>query len=485
MTKELKPRIVVFGVGGAGGNAVDNMIEANLQGVEFVVANTDAQALERSKCENRIQLGLETTQGLGAGARPEVGAASAEESIEEINSHLEGAHMVFIAAGLGGGTGTGAAPVIARVAHERGMLTVGVVTKPFGFEGNRRMALAEDGLNEMRKAVDTMIVVPNQNLFRLANERTTFAEAFRMADNVLYSGVRGITDLMVMPGLINLDFADVRTIMKGMGSAMMGTGEAEGEGRALEAARAAIDNPLLDDVSMQGARGVLISITGGYDMSLFEVDEAANEIRKEVDADAHIILGSTFDPELEGKLRVSVVAAGIDGVRTDEISPRRPVEVINREPIAPPVEDIHVEEPEVIEAEAEAEQPEETVAAVEAEPERPRVVISDLDDDDMIEADTRPDFAGRPLPASRVERADGADRVSADSVFSRSRPAEKSTDSKPGFSSLFGWQKGGNRGDNDVDGEALVSSPEDFPNPAPFDDADLEIPAFLRRSANR
>ena len=487
MTKELKPRIVVFGVGGAGGNAVDNMIEANLQGVEFVVANTDAQALERSKCENRIQLGLETTQGLGAGARPEVGAASAEESIEDINTHLEGAHMVFIAAGLGGGTGTGAAPVIARAAHERGMLTVGVVTKPFGFEGNRRMAIAEDGLNEMRKAVDTMIVVPNQNLFRLANERTTFAEAFRMADNVLYSGVRGITDLMVMPGLINLDFADVRTIMKGMGSAMMGTGEAEGEGRALEAARAAIDNPLLDDVSMQGARGVLISITGGYDMSLFEVDEAANEIRKEVDADAHIILGSTFDPELEGKLRVSVVAAGIDGIRTDDVSPRRPVEVIKREPKPAPVEAAPVEASD--ETESEAGQPEEVVAAAaeaEAEPERPKVVISDIDDDEMFEADTRPDFAGRPLPASRVERAEGSERVSADSVFSRSRPAQKApADNKPGFSNLFGWQKGANRGDNDIDGDALVSSPEDHPNPAPFDDADLEIPAFLRRSANR
>ena len=330
MTQELKPRIVVFGVGGAGGNAVDNMIDANLQGVEFVVANTDAQALERSKTESRIQLGLETTSGLGAGARPEVGAAAAEESIEDINEYLEGAHMVFIAAGLGGGTGTGAAPIIAKAAHDKGILTVGVVTKPFSFEGARRMKIAEGGLERMKASVDTMIVVPNQNLFRVANERTTFAEAFRMADDVLYSGVRGITDLMVMPGLINLDFADVRTIMKGMGSAMMGMGEGEGEGRALEAARAAIDNPLLDDVSMTGAKGVLINITGGYDMTLFELDEAANEIRREVDPDANIILGSTFDPELEGRLRVSVVAAGIDSAIGMGIveTPAQTVEVI-------------------------------------------------------------------------------------------------------------------------------------------------------------
>ncbi|MBR9835103.1 MAG: cell division protein FtsZ, partial [Alphaproteobacteria bacterium] len=319
MTRELKPRIVVIGVGGAGGNAVDNMIEANLQGVEFYVANTDAQAMLRSKTENRIQLGLETTMGLGAGARPEVGAASAEESMDEINELLDGAHMVFIAAGMGGGTGTGAAPVIAKAAHDRGILTIGVVTKPFGFEGTHRLRTAEDGLEKMNEAVDTLIVVPNQNLFRVANERTTFAEAFRMADDVLYCGVRGITDLMVMPGLINLDFADVRTIMKGMGSAMMGMGEGEGEGRALEAARAAIDNPLLDDVSMKGARGVLINITGGYDMTLFELDEAANEIRREIDQNANIILGSTFDPELEGRVRVSVVAAGLGDEEVAEV----------------------------------------------------------------------------------------------------------------------------------------------------------------------
>ena len=310
--QELKPRIVVFGVGGAGGNAVNNMIDAKLQGVEFVVANTDAQALLRGRTENRIQLGVSITEGLGAGARPEVGQAAAQESAPEITEFLEGAHMVFVAAGMGGGTGTGAAPVIARTARERGILTVAVVTKPFHFEGQRRMVLAEQGVQELRKHVDTLIVIPNQNLFRIANDRTTFSEAFQMADQVLYSGVRGVTDLMVMPGLINLDFVDVRTVMAEMGTAMMGTGEASGPNRALEAAHGAITNPLLDIISMKGARGVLINITGGYDMTLYEVDAAANEIRAEVDPQANIILGSTFDETMEGSMRVSVVATGID-----------------------------------------------------------------------------------------------------------------------------------------------------------------------------
>jgi cell division protein FtsZ len=309
---ELKPRIVVFGVGGAGGNAVNNMIDARLQGVEFVVANTDAQALSRARTPNRIQLGVSITEGLGAGARPEVGQAAAQESASDIVEFLDGAHMVFVAAGMGGGTGTGAAPVIARTARERGILTVAVVTKPFHFEGQRRMVLAESGVQELRKHVDTLIVIPNQNLFRIANDRTTFAEAFAMADQVLYSGVRGVTDLMVMPGLINLDFADVRTVMAEMGTAMMGTGEGEGPNRALDAAHGAITNPLLDIVSMKGARGVLINITGGFDMTLYEVDSAANEIRAEVDPTANIILGSTFDETMEGKMRVSVVATGID-----------------------------------------------------------------------------------------------------------------------------------------------------------------------------
>lgn len=308
----LCPKITVIGVGGAGGNAVNNMISSNLEGVEFVVANTDAQAMQQSLCDRRIQLGRNITAGLGAGSRPDVGGAAAEESLDEIMRHLEGANMVFITAGMGGGTGTGAAPVVARAAREAGILTVGVVTKPFQFEGIHRMRLAEQGIQELTKYVDTLIIIPNQNLFRLATEKTTFADAFKMADDVLYSGVRGVTDLMVMPGLINLDFADIRSVMTEMGKAMMGTGESEGPDRAIAAAEAAISNPLLDDVSMHGARGVLINITGGMDMTLFEVDEAANRIREEVDPDANIIFGSTFDEALNGRMRVSVVATGID-----------------------------------------------------------------------------------------------------------------------------------------------------------------------------
>ncbi len=309
---ELKPRITVIGVGGAGGNAVNNMINAQLEGVEFVVANTDAQALAQTLTERRIQLGTNVTYGLGAGANPEVGRDAALEALDEIMDHLEGSHMAFITAGMGGGTGTGAATVMAQAAREAGILAVGVVTKPFHFEGARRMAMAEAGIEELKRYVDTLIVIPNQNLFRVANEKTTYAEAFEMADDVLYSGVRGVTDLMIMPGLINLDFADVRAVMGEMGKAMMGTGEADGEKRALEAAEAAISNPLLDDVSMQGATGVLINITGAMDMTLFEVDEAANRVRDEVHAEANIIFGSTFDQGLEGKMRVSIVATGID-----------------------------------------------------------------------------------------------------------------------------------------------------------------------------
>jgi cell division protein FtsZ len=309
---DLKPRITVVGVGGAGGNAVNNMIRADLIGCEFLACNTDAQALQHSLADRRIQLGQGVTRGLGAGSRPEVGRAAAEEAMEEIMQHMIGSNMVFITAGMGGGTGTGAAPVIARAARENGILTVGVVTKPFHFEGTHRMRLAESGIEELQKFVDTLLIIPNQNLFRVANERTTFAEAFKMADDVLHAGVRGVTDLMVMPGLINLDFADIRTVMSEMGKAMMGTGEATGDKRAIDAAEAAISNPLLDDVSMKGARGVLINITGGMDMTLFEVDEAANRIREEVDPEANIIFGSTFDEKLEGKMRISVVATGID-----------------------------------------------------------------------------------------------------------------------------------------------------------------------------
>ena len=309
---ELRPRITVIGVGGAGGNAVNNMIRSHLEGVEFIVANTDSQALAQSSCDRRIQLGVTVTQGLGAGSRPDIGRIAAEEALEGIIQEMRGSNMVFIAAGMGGGTGTGAAPVIARAAREQGILTVGVVTKPFHFEGQHRMRIAESGIEELEQFVDTLIIIPNQNLFRVANERTTFAEAFKMADDVLHSGVRGVTDLMVMPGLINLDFADIRAVMSEMGKAMMGTGEASGENRAEDAAMAAISNPLLDDVSMKGARGVLINITGSLDMTLFEVDEAANRIRSEVDPDAFIIFGSTFDDSLEGKIRVSVVATGMD-----------------------------------------------------------------------------------------------------------------------------------------------------------------------------
>lgn len=339
---ELKPRIAVVGVGGAGGNAVNNMIKAELEGVEFIVANTDAQALVQSLSERKIQLGVNVTQGLGAGSRPDMGRAAAEETLDTVLEHLNGCHMVFITAGMGGGTGTGAAPVIARAAREQGILTVGVITKPFHFEGLKRMRVAESGIEDLQQYVDTLIIIPNQNLFRVANEKTTFADAFKMADDVLYSGVRGVTDLMVMPGLINLDFADIRSIMTEMGKAQMGTGEAEGEKRAIRAAEAAISNPLLDDVSMKGARGVLINITGGPDMTLFEVDEAANRIREEVDPEANIIFGSTCDTALEGRVRVSVVATGIEansGVQPQPVALfaeyRRPQQTVPRmQPVA-------------------------------------------------------------------------------------------------------------------------------------------------------
>ena len=331
--RELKPRITVFGVGGAGGNAVNNMIRAGLQGVDFVVANTDAQALTMSEAERIIQMGVQVTEGLGAGSQPDVGRLAAEEVIDEIRDHLSGAHMVFVTAGMGGGTGTGAAPVVARAAREAGILTVGVVTKPFHFEGARRMRMAEHGIVELQSVVDTLIIIPNQNLFRVANERTTFADAFAMADQVLYSGVGCITDLMVKEGLINLDFADVRAVMREMGKAMMGTGEASGEKRALHAAEGAIANPLIDDVSMRGARGLLISITGGKDLTLYEVDEAATRIREEVDQDANIIVGATFDEGLEGIIRVSVVATGVD---QNDLAAHHPatLEALNR-PVEP------------------------------------------------------------------------------------------------------------------------------------------------------
>jgi len=347
---ELRPRISVIGVGGAGGNAIANMIRSDVQGVQFLVANTDAQALNASAADARIQLGLKITQGLGAGSRPEIGRAAAEETLDEIEKALEGAHMCFIAAGMGGGTGTGAAPVIAKAARDRGILTVGVVTKPFAFEGTRRGRSADAGIEELQKHVDTLIVIPNQNLFRLANADTTFKEAFEMADEVLQQGVRGITDLMVMPGLINLDFADVRSVMGEMGKAMMGTGEASGENRAIEAAEKAISNPLLDGVSMKGAKGVIISITGGEDMKLMEVDEAASHIKELVDPDANIIWGSAFNNNMEGRIRVSVVATGIEVDAATSAQPGKvfafpTARVPAAAPSAPPVRQAATDEP--------------------------------------------------------------------------------------------------------------------------------------------
>ena len=390
--EDLKPRITVFGVGGAGGNAVNNMIDKNLDGVDFVVANTDAQALQQAKSDSRVQLGIKVTEGLGAGARASVGAAAAEESIEQIVDHLAGAHMCFITAGMGGGTGTGAAPIIAQAARELGVLTVGVVTKPFQFEGAKRMRQAEEGVEALQKVVDTLIIIPNQNLFRLANEKTTFTDAFSMADDVLYQGVKGVTDLMVRPGLINLDFADVRAVMDEMGKAMMGTGEAEGEDRAIQAAEAAIANPLLDEISLRGAKGVLINITGGADLTLFELDEAANRIREEVDPEANIIVGSTLDESLGGFMRVSVVATGIDAldVNTDMPVPRRSMSM-NRPMQMEKPEEAVLEEQAPVRAPIAASAP---VAAQNEEPEAPSF-FDEAPQQAPRQDNTRDMFAGR------------------------------------------------------------------------------------------
>ncbi|WP_439634029.1 cell division protein FtsZ [Glycocaulis sp.] len=521
---ELKPRILVFGVGGAGGNAVNNMIDASLEGVDFVVANTDAQALQRSGTPNRIQIGHQITQGLGAGARPEIGMQSAEDSISEIIEYLQGAHMVFITAGMGGGTGTGAAPVIARAAREQGILTVGVVTKPFHFEGAKRMRLAEAGIEQLQNHVDTLIVIPNQNLFRIATEKTTFAEAFSMADQVLHSGVRGITDLMVMPGLINLDFADVRTVMNEMGKAMMGTGEASGEKRAIEAAHAAINNPLLDDVSMKGARGVLINITGGMDMTLYEVDEAANEIRDQVDPDANIIVGSTFDESLNGTIRVSVVATGIEAEQMLQADPRRRTEPASlmstlkpREvsrPGQPLVRRLN-DEAETVRAKAVADggihakaaawraaQEAQTVAAPreeQAAPARADILDDAVSAPDAYTAeeeaqtvDTRPEVVRhqerlaeaaqtiRREPAPQEEEREEAPARRGLSIFGRraktpAAPVESRTAPRP-----------------PVQAQRAPAPAEPVQRTSPagdlfgedFDDADLDIPAFLRRQAN-
>ncbi|MEQ1497836.1 MAG: cell division protein FtsZ [Novosphingobium sp.] len=402
--EELRPRITVIGVGGAGGNAITNMISAGIEGVDFVVANTDAQALNNSVAEHRIQLGTDITQGLGAGARPEVGRAAAEESLAEIDRALEGVHMCFIAAGMGGGTGTGAAPVVAKAAREKGVLTVGVVTKPFLFEGTRRMRAAEAGIEELQRHVDTLIVIPNQNLFLVAKADTTFKEAFTLADEVLQQGVRSITDLMVMPGLINLDFADVRSVMAEMGKAMMGTGEGQGENRALEAAEKAIANPLLDGVSMQGAKGVIISIIGGEDMKLLEVDEAANHIRELVDPNANIIWGSAFNPDLQGKIRVSVVATGIEQ-NADQVveAASRPLNLsTGRGPARPALAVPAAAEPLFERAKAPEPSPEPEVEAEEPEAREPEVEIeapaTAADDDwDMPEFEAEEEGGDEPF----------------------------------------------------------------------------------------
>ena len=502
-THQLKPRITVVGVGGAGGNAVNNMITSHLEGVEFVVANTDAQALAQSLSERRIQLGTNITQGLGAGSRPDVGRAAAEEAIDEIVDHLQGSNMVFITAGMGGGTGTGGGPIIAQAAREQGILTVAVVTKPFNFEGVHRMRRAEDGLHELQEYVDTLIIIPNQNLFRVANEKTTFSDAFKMADDVLYSGVRGVTDLMVMPGLINLDFADVRTVMAEMGTAMMGTGEAEGERRAVDSAESAISNPLLDDVSMKGARGVLINITGGYDMTLFEVDEAANRIREEVDPEANIIFGSTFDESLAGRMRVSVVATGIQGEVRSETSGVAQVSAAALQPRITRIETSFVaagnREDESAETSDDAvEKPEITV---DAEPVAAVAMADDGPAGEEVSAERGPQHGFIPPapvePGRRKTLGIGAEPFAAaamaNGVMSKP-PAEPRR-----FSSLF----------ERVTGSGRVRQPRSKPEPqpelapvletttAPAHAADtdtmtlprveedlLDIPAFLRRQAN-
>ncbi len=503
---ELKPRIVVFGVGGAGGNAVNNMIDAGLEGVEFVVANTDAQHLSFAKTDRRIQLGETITQGLGAGAHPEVGMNAAEESADEIHAHLEGAHMVFITAGMGGGTGTGAAPIIAKCARDRGILTVGVVTKPFTFEGRHRMRLADAGIAELQRYVDTLIVIPNQNLFRVANERTTFADAFGMADQVLHSGVRSITDLMILPGLINLDFADVRAVMSEMGKAMMGTGEASGDDRALLAAQNAIANPLLDETSLKGAKAVLVNITGGLDMTLLEVDEAANAISAEVDGDANIIFGAAFDPALDGKIRVSVVATGMDEVAASKIEPVAPRQTTFHDPrrAAPVVEAPRVPEPvrQPVRAEAayRAPEPAPVVPTFQApEPvvaRAPEPVIHVAEEPRSLEPIVDPwveEFEAKPAAVARPDQGDlYMDRtpVAATPAPAYEEPAYDDRDHRKSGWSLFGKKPRATHtyAPQPAPSRAqpqLRQTAQPLPEvEAPSAEDDLEIPSFLRRLAN-
>ncbi len=521
---ELKPRIIVFGVGGAGGNAVNNMIEAQLEGVDFVVANTDAQALQQSRAGARVQMGVKVTEGLGAGAKATIGAQAAEESIEEIVDHLAGAHMCFITAGMGGGTGTGAAPIIAQAARELGVLTVGVVTKPFQFEGGKRMKQAEEGIETLQKMVDTLIVIPNQNLFRLANERTTFTEAFALADDVLYQGVKGVTDLMVKPGLINLDFADVRAVMDEMGKAMMGTGEAEGEDRAIQAAEKAIANPLLDEISLRGARGVLINITGGYDLTLFELDEAANRIREEVDPEANIIVGSTLDTDMENTMRVSVVATGIDAAEVvQEVPvPRRrmaePLAGTQREaPAEPALQEPNVadkstpatlDEPTLFDAtEAAAEEQLENVFPAEeagqddlpppayrpqsrpSEAEMAHVAPEDEYEDDsgvtQFVAPKKP-APGTPSSEALARLQAAVQRQPAAQQAQQSQPraaAPEPEKSRFGINSLINRMTGHSAPDPQASAQRRQPSVQASPVDEAHDDK-IEIPAFLRRQAN-
>ena len=474
---ELRPRICVIGVGGAGGNAIANMIASQVQGVDFIVANTDAQALNTSAAERRLQLGLKITQGLGAGSRPEIGRAAAEETITEVEKALEGSHMCFIAAGMGGGTGTGAAPVIAKAARDRGILTVGVVTKPFSFEGSRRMKAADAGIAELQKHVDTLIVIPNQNLFLIANPNTTFKDAFKMADEVLQQGVRGITDLMVMPGLINLDFADVRSVMGEMGKAMMGTGEASGDNRAIEAAEKAIANPLLDGVSMKGAKGVIISITGGEDMRLMEVDEAASHIKELVDPDANIIWGSAFNNDLEGKIRVSVVATGIEAEAVSAPEPARvfafpgfkkpeAAPVIVPAPAAEAAPAIApLTPPEPVAAEATPE-PAADVAAPAPTASFTDDAVADEPGELLLEEAVAPDPLAAAIPAAEAPRA-GSLWLKPEPVADAPAP-----EVKPGGGTLF------ERMSNIARGAAKVEGVDDAKDP-------LDIPRFLNRQNNQ
>ena len=527
--QDLRPKITVFGVGGAGGNAVNNMIEKALQGVDFVVANTDAQALAQSAAEQRIQLGVKVTEGLGAGARASVGAAAAEESIEQIVDHLAGAHMCFITAGMGGGTGTGAAPIIAQAARELGVLTVGVVTKPFQFEGAKRMRQAEDGVEALQRVVDTLIIIPNQNLFRLANEKTTFTEAFSMADDVLYQGVKGVTDLMVMPGLINLDFADVRAVMDEMGKAMMGTGEAEGEDRAIQAAEKAIANPLLDEISLRGAKGVLINITGSEDLTLFELDEAANRIREEVDPDANIIVGSTLDSAMSGVMRVSVVATGIDASEdAGEVPvPRRSLSAPLKQHVSAelhrkedPVEDYEeaavatyaeaAEEPNLFErfdsgrgAEVAHDEDEDLSVAVDDDDDLPAPAyrpepIPFEPARDSLDADPE-EFVAPRTPAPGTPTPEALERLRAATQRTGAQ-AERTAQHKPVGAQVekprFGINSLINRMTGHAEGHAPAAPRQQppvrrvqssAPQVAPADDQDqerIEIPAFLRRQAN-